>query len=87
MTETRDIKLSSDRWTEAGSGPMLIGAHGDHVLFAVSDAAPCGDVGFLQRFDAPPTVLTTTSRIWARATLGGRYGRAVVAALSDKKFR
>ena len=42
MTETRDIKLSSDRWTEAGSGPMLIGAHGDHVLFAVSDAAPCG---------------------------------------------
>jgi hypothetical protein len=79
---TSAVKLSDDRWTDLGLGPALVGAYGDEVIVAISDAEPGpDDVGFMLRFNANPLPLATEARLWGRACVGSQFARAVIAPL------
>jgi hypothetical protein len=82
MAQTRSVPLT-DAWVDLGEGPALLGAYGEELYYSVGEASPTPDeIGFLARFGSNPVVIPERSRIWARAQLGGRHARAVIATLS-----
>ena len=81
---TRSFSLTSGDWTDLGSGPAFLGAHGDELYFAIGeDPPPRDEVGHIVRFESNPVVIAAQERIWARALPGGRYARAVITALES----
>jgi hypothetical protein len=80
--ETKRIRLTHDKWTELGQGPVHIGAAGGEIYYSLADEEPIADVGFLLRFDDPAISVPTRSRTWGRACLSNVYASVVVAPLS-----
>jgi hypothetical protein len=80
---TRAERLVEEKWADLGPGPALVSAFGAELLLAISDSEPVADaIGFMLRYDHPPLLVASTSRLWARACPGGRP-RAIVAPLDS----
>jgi hypothetical protein len=78
------VSLVEDRWREIGRGPAIVGAYGSEILFAIAaDEPAASDIGLMLRFDMPPLSVQTQHRLWARACIGSRNPRAVVAPLDS----
>jgi hypothetical protein len=82
---TKAIPLNKDgAWVVVGMGPALLGAYGDELTFVVAEQAPDPDdaTGFIIRFGSSPVVVPAHGRIWARASVGSRHARAIIAPLN-----
>jgi hypothetical protein len=85
MTASKAIFLDkSGEWVAVGMAPALLGAFGDELTFVIAEQAPDPDdaAGFILRFGSSPVVIPAHGRIWARASVGSRNARAVIATLS-----
>jgi hypothetical protein len=83
MTASKAISLDkSGEWVAVGMAPALLGAFGDELTFVIAEQAPDPDAaGFILRFGSSPVVIPAHGRIWARASVGSRNARAVIASL------
>jgi hypothetical protein len=80
---TRAVRLAEDSWADLGQGPALVSAFGAELLLSIADVEPdAAAVGFMLRYDHPPLLVASSSRLWARACPGGR-ARAIVAPLDS----
>lgn len=76
---TRSFSLTSGDWTDLGSGPAFLGAHGDELYFAIGeDPPPRDEVGHIVRFESNPVVIAAQERI-----LGARPARWALRACRD----
>jgi hypothetical protein len=85
MIASKAISLDkSGEWVPVGMAPALLGAFGDELTFVIAEQAPDPDdrAGFILRFGSSPVVIPTHGRIWARASVGSRNARAVIAPLA-----
>jgi hypothetical protein len=83
MTATTITPLTDSCWVALGSGPMLLGASGDQISFALGAQPAAADAaGFEIPRGAAPITIPAGQTVWARGRIGSRNACAIVAALS-----